>query len=63
MMMRMGKSANFLLENLLDQEKVTKESCMDEDCFHPCYNTEYTMHCPVCLNEVTKSLMNKIPLE
>ena len=36
---------------------------MDEDCFHPCYNTEYTMHCPVCLNEVMRTLKHDIKLE
>ena len=59
----MGNQANWVFENLLDQDKVTKESCMDEDCFHPCYNTEYTMHCPRCWYEINKSLANGVSLE
>ena len=60
---RMGNLSKWVFENLLDQDKVTKESCMDEDCFHPCYNTEYTMHCPRCWYEINTALSNGKTLE
>lgn len=40
--------SNFIWANIFDSEKVSKESCEEEDCLHRCYGTAMTSHCAVC---------------
>ena len=41
-------ASNFIWANIFDSEKVSKESCEEEDCLHRCYGTAMTSHCAVC---------------
>ena len=55
---RFGKQRyEWIFKTFFDEAKVNAESCMDDDCLHPCYNTEYTMHCPRCWFAMEKALV------
>lgn len=63
MMVKLGRRADWLFQTYFDEQKVTKETCMDNDCLHPCYNTQYTMHCPKCWYEINKASADKSQFE
>jgi len=57
---KFGKQGrDVIFKTFFDETKVNANSCMDDDCLHPCYNTEYTMHCPMCWLEFEKALVDK----